>query len=37
MELTAFLAFDPGKQGGLVDQIIHSKGVYLQAGKPVIG
>ena len=34
MNLTAVLAFDPGKQGGLVDQIIQTKGLYLQAGRP---
>jgi hypothetical protein len=33
MEMTAVLAFDPVKQGGLVDQIIHSKGLYIQAGR----
>ena len=34
MDLTVALAFDPDKQGGLVDQIIHAKGLYLQAGRP---
>jgi hypothetical protein len=34
MNLTVILAFDPGKQGGLVDQIIHAKGLYIQAGRP---
>jgi hypothetical protein len=34
MEMTAVLAFDPLKQGGLVDQIIHTKGLYIQAGRP---
>jgi hypothetical protein len=34
MELTIILAFDPDKQGGLVDQIIYAKGLYLQAGRP---
>jgi len=33
MEITAVLVFDPVKQGGLVDQIIHSKGLYIQAGR----
>lgn len=33
MEMTAVLAFDPVKQGGLVDQIIHTKGLYIQAGR----
>lgn len=34
MELTIFLAFDPDKQDGLVDQIVHVKGLYIQAGRP---
>jgi hypothetical protein len=34
MDLTVVIAFDPNKQGGLVDQIIHTKGLYLQAGRP---
>jgi len=34
MEVTAALAFDPVKQGGLVDQIIHTRGLYIQAGRP---
>jgi hypothetical protein len=33
MEMTVVLAFDPAKQGGLVDQIIQSRGLYLQAGR----
>lgn len=33
MEITAVLVFDPVKQGGLVDQIIQSKGLYIQAGR----
>ena len=33
MEMSAVLAFDPAKQGGLVDQIIHSRGLYIQAGR----
>jgi hypothetical protein len=33
MELTVLLAFDTLKQGGLVDQIIHSKGLYIQSGR----
>jgi hypothetical protein len=33
MEMMAVLAFDPVKQGGLVDQIIHTKGLYIQAGR----
>lgn len=34
MDLSVILAFDPDRQGGLVDQIIHAKGLYLQAGRP---
>jgi hypothetical protein len=35
VEITALLAFDPGSpQGGLVDQIVHSRGLYIQAGRP---
>jgi hypothetical protein len=33
MEMTAILAFDSAIQGGLVDQIIHSRGLYIQAGR----
>jgi hypothetical protein len=33
MELTAFIAFDVTEQGGLVDQIIRTKGLYIQAGR----
>src|SRR6266511_2683149 len=33
MEMTVVLAFDPMNQGGLVDQIIQSKGLYIQAGR----
>jgi hypothetical protein len=34
MEMQAIFAFDPTTQGGLIDQIVHSKGLYIQAGKP---
>jgi hypothetical protein len=34
MDLTVILAFNPEEQGGLVDQIITAKGLYLQAGRP---
>jgi hypothetical protein len=34
MELTVVLAFNPGAQFGLVDQIIRAKGLYLQVGRP---
>jgi hypothetical protein len=33
MDMTAVLAFDPAKQGGLIDQIIHTRGIYIQAGR----
>jgi hypothetical protein len=33
MDMSAVLAFDPAKQGGLVDQIIRSRGLYIQAGR----
>jgi hypothetical protein len=33
MEISAILAFDPVKQGILVDQAIHSRGLYIQAGR----
>lgn len=33
MEMTVLLAFDIAKQGGLVDQIIRTRGLYIQAGR----
>lgn len=33
-EMTAILEFDVVEQGCLVEQILHSNGLYLQAGKP---
>lgn len=33
MVLTALIVFEMPKRGGLIDQIIRTKGVYLQAGK----
>lgn len=33
MEMTVALPFDPMKQCGLVDQIIHTRGLYIQAGR----
>lgn len=33
MAMTALIAFDMAKYGGLIDQIIRTKGLYVQAGK----
>jgi hypothetical protein len=33
MVITALIAFDMPKYGGLIDQIIRTKGLYVQAGK----
>lgn len=34
MDMRVVIEFDPEKQGGVIDQIVSSKAVYIQAGKP---